>query len=73
MAAAVATPGLLWLAREYPTLKVVAFLAALHPDAFLAAALWQFGRDFPVLARFGALDRLSLAAVRVTLCGHRPG
>ena len=67
MAAAVATPGLLWLAREYPMLKVVAILAALHPDAFLAAALWQFGRDFPVLTRFGVLDRLSLAAVRMTL------
>jgi hypothetical protein len=67
MAAAVATPGILWLTREYPTQGVVAILAALHPDAFFAAALWQFGRDFPVLARFGAIDRLSLAAVRVTL------
>jgi hypothetical protein len=66
MAAAVATPGLVWLSREHPT-WLFGILAALHPDAFLAAALWQFGRDFPVLARFGALDRFSLAAVRVTL------
>jgi len=67
MAAAVATPGLRFLAREYPSIDVLRILNALHPDAFFAAALWQFGRDFPVLARFGTLDRVSLAAVRVTL------
>jgi len=67
MSAAVATPGLLWLARQYPTMYVVAFLAALHPDAFFAAGLWQFGRDFPILARFGTIDRLCVVALRVTL------
>jgi hypothetical protein len=67
MAAAVATPGIRWLARQFPTIETVAVLAALHPDAFFASGLWQFGRDFPVLARFGAIDRLSLVAVRVTL------
>jgi hypothetical protein len=67
MAAALSTPGNRWLVRQYPTLDVVTLLNALHPDAFMAAGLWQFGRDFPVLARFGALDRLSLAAVRITL------
>ena len=67
MAAAVATPGIRWLARQFPAIEAVAVLAALHPDAFFASGLWQFGRDFPVLARFGAIDRLSLAAVRVTL------
>ena len=67
MAAAVATPGLRFLARSYPNMDVLRILNALHPDAFFAPALWQFGRDFPVLARFGALDRLCLVAVRVTL------
>jgi hypothetical protein len=67
MAAAVATPGLRFLSRGYPSIDVLRILNALHPDAFLAPALWQFGRDFPVLARFGTLDRVSLAAVRATL------
>ena len=67
IAAAVATPGIRWLAREYASMGVLRILNGLHPDAFFAAALWQFGRDFPFLTRFGTIDRLSVVALRVTL------
>ena len=67
MAAAVATPGIRWFAREYASMDALRVLNGLHPDAFFAAGLWQFGRDFPFLTRFGTIDRLSVVALRVTL------
>src|SRR5262245_43937264 len=46
---------------------LLALIAALRPEAFIAASLWQFTREFPILSRFSLLDRLCTFAVRATL------
>jgi hypothetical protein len=55
------------LAQRWPGVALVGFVLALRPEAFFAAGLWQFARDFPALTRFSRFDRWSLAGLRVGL------
>ena len=51
------------LAHGAPWLRIV---AGLRPEALLAAGLWQFAREFPILTRFSRLDRICRVALRIT-------
>ncbi len=45
-------------------------VTGLRPETLLAAGLWQFTREFPVLTRFSRLDRVCGVALRIaTLVG----
>ena len=66
VAAAYSASGAIWLSVQYGG-RLFATAAALRPEAFLAACLWQFTREFPILSRFSVLDRLCTVAVRTSL------
>ncbi len=40
---------------------------SLRPEAFLAAGLWLFAREFPAITRFSRLDRVSVIGFRLAL------
>ena len=58
---------IVWLASALPrgdlTLEV---LVSVRPEAFLAAALWLFVRDFPQTSAFGSAARVSSLGLRLS-------
>jgi hypothetical protein len=67
-AAAFAARGALGFSAALPGVFLLRLLAVVRPEAFFAAALWQFGREFPRLAeRFSRLDRVCAWGVRAAL------
>jgi hypothetical protein len=63
IAAAFATRGVAHVASFAPANIWLQLFAALRPEAFFAACLWQFAREFPAVSRFTRLDRLCVAAL----------
>ena len=64
VSAAFGASGLIWVSRTWPWVPGLTLAAALRPEAFFSAALWQFARVFPQTARFGLVDRICTVAYR---------
>lgn len=62
IAAAFATRGVAEIASLAPGSLSLQVFAALRPEAFFAACLWQFAREFPTISRFTRLDYVCGAA-----------
>jgi hypothetical protein len=63
IAAAFSTRGVAEVATLAPGSLWLQVFATLRPEAFFAACLWQFARDFPAVSRFTRLDHLCVAAL----------
>lgn len=66
-AAAFAMRGISWYTTRWPDASWTHVLAAIRPESFLAASLWQFAREFPVVTRFSTVDSVCAIALRSTL------
>jgi hypothetical protein len=64
-AAAFSARGTFWLLGVWPHVGWLQTLFALRPEAFFAAGVWQFAREFPAVTRFSVLDWVCSIAVRV--------
>lgn len=67
IAASFSARGVVWIAQLWPESTLLKFLASLRPEAFLAAGLWLFAREFPAITRFSRLDRASVIGFRLAL------
>ena len=67
IAASFSARGVVWIAQLWPESTSLKFLASLRPEAFLAAGLWLFAREFPAITRFSRLDRVSVIGFRLAL------
>ena len=67
LAVSVSAPGIPWLARSLGGVhaKWLSVLGGLHPEAFFAAALWVFAREFPSAAVFSSIDRACTVGFRL--------
>jgi hypothetical protein len=66
VAASFSASAFRWLTLEAGDPRWLQILTSIRPESLFAASLWQFAREFPTVTRFGRLDRICLAALRIT-------
>jgi len=67
IAASFSMRGVAALVQLWPDTWSVHLAAAVRPECFFPAALWQFAREFPLISRFSRLDVLCAGALRITM------
>jgi hypothetical protein len=66
VAASFSTSAFRWMSRQLADPAWLHVITGIRPEAFFAAALWQFTREFPTVTRFSRLDRVCTVALGLT-------
>ncbi|HEY1304617.1 MAG TPA: serine/threonine-protein kinase [Vicinamibacterales bacterium] len=66
-AAAFSMRGAAALVQQWPDAWWLQLAAAIRPESFFPAALWQFAREFPLVSRFSRLDAVCVGALHLTM------
>ncbi len=67
IAAAFSSTGRVWAAQHASPSWWINVAVLVRPEAFFAACLWQFAREFPLVSHFSRLDRICVGAARAAL------